>query len=156
VVASLQDVFDELKDESLFRASFGLAGGVASTCEGTCGALAGGIMVLSHLYGRSKREFREQTPISLKKLGFPWEKRGLILARELVNRFMQEYGSIICKDIQNKLIGFKADFWTEEGVRAFDEAGGHKDKCPVVVGKTACWVAEMILRERSSDYNRIG
>ena len=96
-----------------------------------------------------KKEFEEQGLGLLKTPNFPWEEKGHILAKELVNRFVQEYGSITGKDILKKLVGFKPDFWTKEGIKAFDEAGGHQDKCPGIVARVASWVAEIILREKA-------
>lgn len=151
VMATLQEVFD-LRGDNLFQAAFGLAGGVAGTCEGTCGALSGGILILNCLYGRNKEDFRRQGPHPLNPPNSPWEEKGLVLAKELVNRFIKEYGSITCKDIQNKIMGFKADFWTEEGTKIFEDAGGHKDKCPVVVAKAATWVAEIILKQKNKAF----
>ena len=147
IVASLVEVFN-IKEDGLFRASFGLQGGLACTCDGTCGALSGGILILNYFYGRTREEFESQGFKPLESPKFPWEEKGLVLAKELINRFIEEYGSIMCEDIQKEIIGFKADFWTEKGIEIFDDAGGHKDKCPVVVAKAAQWTAEIILRER--------
>ena len=48
-VAALQKVF-QIKSTELFSASYGLAGGFINTCEGTCGALSGGAMIISYFY----------------------------------------------------------------------------------------------------------
>lgn len=32
-------------------------------------------------------------------------------------------------------------------MKLFEEAGGHKEKCPNVVGKCSTWVAEIIWNE---------
>ncbi|MBN1468621.1 MAG: C_GCAxxG_C_C family protein [Fusobacteriaceae bacterium] len=50
-VAALQEVF-QIKSKVLFSTSFALGGGFANICEGTCGALAGGAMIISYFYGR--------------------------------------------------------------------------------------------------------
>jgi hypothetical protein len=50
-VAALQRIF-QIKSEELFSASYALGGGLVNICKGTCGALAGGAMVISYFYGR--------------------------------------------------------------------------------------------------------
>ena len=47
-VAALQEVF-QIKSEELFSTSFAFGGGFANTGEGTCGALAGGAIIISYL-----------------------------------------------------------------------------------------------------------
>lgn len=139
VVAALQEVF-QIKDEGLFRASYPLSGGAGSTTQGSCGALSGGIMILGYLYGRGRENFEEGTS----------SKKATFLAKKLCERFIQEYGSCICKDIQVKLFGRSFDFWDDDDRRAFEEAGGHKDKCPLVVAKACAWTSEIIQSEMNS------
>jgi len=146
VIAPLQEVFD-LGNDELFRASFGLAGGLGCTCDGTCGALAGGVLVLNLLYGRTKQQFEQQGPDPLQSPSPPWQEKGMLLAQQLATRFTEEYGSIICGDVQTKIMGFKADLWTQEGLETMEKAGGHFDKCPVVVANAARWAAEILIAQ---------
>jgi len=140
VVATLQNIL-QIKDESLFRASYPLSGGLGSTTQGTCGALSGGAMVLGYLYGRERHEF--ERGIS--------NKKAALLSKRLYERFVQEYGSCICRNIQTRLFGRSFDFWNEDDKKLFEEAGGHKDKCPAVVGKACVWTLEIILSEEGDD-----
>lgn len=133
VVAALEKIIG-IRDEGMFQAAYPLAGGLGSTTEGTCGALSGGAMILGYIYGRNREEFNKN--ISNRKATY--------LAREFYERFVQEYGSCRCKDIQIKLFGRSFNLWDEEDRRVFEEAGGHTDKCPVVVGKTCAWAARII------------
>jgi C_GCAxxG_C_C family probable redox protein len=146
VIAALQKVFN-VGDDNLFRDSFGLAGGLGCTCSGTCGALAGGVLILNSLYGRTKEQFEQQGPSPLQSPRCAWEEKGMVLAQKLASRFEQEYGSIICGDVQTKIMGFKADLWTKEGLEKMEKAGGHYDKCPVVVANAARWTAEILTAE---------
>jgi C_GCAxxG_C_C family probable redox protein len=135
-LAALQDVF-QIKDEGIFSASFALGGGLANTIEGTCGALAGGAMVISYLYGRSREEFMKGIP----------NKRAIYLVKKLYDRFIQEYGSCLCKDVQKRIFGRSLNFWDEKEKEIFEKSGGHIDKCPSVVAKTAKWTVEIICDE---------
>jgi C_GCAxxG_C_C family probable redox protein len=135
-VAALQEVF-QIKSEELFSTSFALGGGLANTCEGTCGALAGGAMIISYFYGRRPVEFFKN--ISNKKANY--------LTKKLYDKFVQEYGSCLCKDVQKKIFGRSFNFWDEKEKELFEKSGGHIDKCPVVVAKAAKWTAEIIFQE---------
>ena len=76
-----------------------------------------------------------------------FNRRSLSLAKKLFDKFIQEYNSIMCKDIQTKIMGRSFSLWDEEEKRSFEDAGGHKDKCPVVVAKACVWTAEIIWDE---------
>jgi len=65
----------------------------------------------------------------------------------LVEHFEKEYGSTMCAQIQERLMGRSFRLYDEDDHKAFIEAGGHDDKCPVVAGKAARWVAEILLEE---------
>ena len=135
-VAALQEVF-QIKSEELFSTSFAFGGGFANTGEGTCGALAGEAIIISYLYGRRREEFFHG--ISNKKADY--------LTKKLYDRFVQEYGSCICKDVQKKIFGRSFNFWDEKEKEIFEKSGGHIDKCPAVVAKTAQWTFKIIEEE---------
>lgn len=135
-VVALQEVF-QIKSEELFSTSFAFGGGFANTGEGTCGALAGGAIIISYLYGRRREEFFHG--ISNKKADY--------LTKKLYDRFVQEYGSCICKDVQKKIFGRSFNFWDEKEKEIFEKSGGHIDKCPAVVAKTAQWTYKIIEEE---------
>lgn len=56
VLAAIQDTF-QTADPAVFKAAYALGGGVALTTDGTCGALAGGVMALCCKYGRTRENF---------------------------------------------------------------------------------------------------
>ena len=136
-VAALQDVF-KIKSEEIFSASYALEGGLADTCEGTCGALAGGAMIISYFYGRRREEFFKNI----------LNEKASYLTRKLHDRFIQEYGSCLCKDIQKKIFGRSFNLLDEKEIKLFVKSGGHIDKCPSVVAKGAKWAAEIIWNEQ--------
>ncbi len=139
-VAALQKVL-QITSESLFKGSYMFAGGLVNTCQGTCGALAGGAMIISYLFGRNSREFYEDTS----------NKKANYLTKKLYDKFVKEYGGCLCKDVHKKIFGRSFDFWVEEDKKIFEKLGGHVDKCPDVVGKTAQWAFEIIQEEINKD-----
>lgn len=133
VVAAIQDFFPV--HESVFKASTSFSGGFASTAEGTCGAFTGGILVLSYFFGRSREEYSD---IGLLRRPSP-------LVRAYWDKFKAEYGGDSCRDIQMHLFGKVYHFLDGNEYRAYEEAGGHNDKCPAVVGRACAWLAEVLL-----------
>ena len=71
------------------------------------------------------------------------------LIKKLRAKFDEEYGSIICNDIETRLFGRSFDKWNPEDRKEKERLGGHDDKCPKVVGKATRWVAQLILEEQS-------
>ncbi len=133
VLASVMEALGDF-DDAVFKASFTLAGGGGLSAKGTCGALVGGLMAIASRYGRDREHFDQKTyrPISLK-------------GRELLDRFVAEYGSPICGDVQTKIMGRSFDLTDPDEYHAFELAGGHDDKCPSVVRNAAVWTAEILL-----------
>jgi C_GCAxxG_C_C family probable redox protein len=136
VLSAMEDVFG-IGSDDLLKSVTGLAGGGALCGEGTCGALAGGIMAIGLVCGRDKK-------------GFKAGERGTRtyeVARKLYCRFHEEYGGITCRDVQEKIFGRSFDLWNEDDYRIFEKMGGHTHKCPDVVGKTAMWTADILFDE---------
>ena len=136
VIGALQDFFAGIDDE-VFKATHPLAGGGALCGDGTCGALVGGLAVVGSFFGRSRDEFAESDPDG-------WMNSSAI-AKEIREKFLTEYGSVICDDVQAEKMGRSFDLWDEEDFEKFEAAGAHEDQCPEVTGKTARWTAEVLL-----------
>jgi C_GCAxxG_C_C family probable redox protein len=124
-------------NREIFKTIDGLAGGLARTGDGTCGALTGGVAAISQRFGR------EEFP----KTG--QREKCMILSKRLHDRFIEEYGSVVCKDVQKKIMGRSFNLWDPKEREEFNAAGGHTDKCPSVVGKTAKWTVEVLLGEEA-------
>jgi C_GCAxxG_C_C family probable redox protein len=135
VMAALKEVVG-VGSKDVFKAGDALAGGAAITGNGTCGALSGGIMATSCAFGRDYDNFVEYSDFTTFEI-----------AKKLYDKFVEEYGSCICKDVQQKIMGRSFNLWDPDDYAEFIRAGGHKDKCPDVVGKTARWAAEIILEQ---------
>ena len=136
VLAALKETLN-VGDDSIFKASQGLAGGTALSSEGTCGALAGGMIAIGSLVGRTYQEFSEGQK---KRLVFKY-------TRQLYDRFVREYGSSLCCGVQKKIFGRSYILLDKQQYEAFEKAGAHVDKCTSVAGNAAKWTAEIILNE---------
>jgi C_GCAxxG_C_C family probable redox protein len=134
VVAALQDTFN-IRNDAVFKAAAGLAAGGGLATDGSCGAYAGGIMVLSYLRSRERDDFANEAALT----------KSMELVRKLHDKFIQEYGSVVCRNIQTKLFGRPYYLADTDEFEEFEKAGGHDEyHCPEVVGKAARWVAMLI------------
>lgn len=139
VIAALQDTFN-IRNDAIFKAATGLAAGGGASIDGSCGAYSGGIMVLSYLMGREREDFADSGGILL---------RNFELIRRLRDEFIQEYGSVICCNIQTKIFGRSYYLADMDEFEMFEKAGGHDAlHCPEVVGKAARWAATLINEAR--------
>lgn len=137
VLAAVQDLFGERNDD-VFRAASGLAGGAGLCGDSGCGGYSGGIMALSQLHGRVRENFPD--PERTRRKSFD-------LAKKLHDKFIAEYGSVICRDIQQKILGRGYYLRDPEEFEKFEKAGAHAEKCPSVVGNAAKWVTEILWEE---------
>jgi C_GCAxxG_C_C family probable redox protein len=137
VIAAIQDTLD-IRDDSVFKAGTGLAGGGGLTGIGVCGGYVGAVMVLSQLVGRERSNFEDPEGVRYKTFA---------LTRRFLEDYMRELGSIICRDIQ--LIKFGRPYYIADAndYEKFEAAGAHVDKCPDVVGRAAQLAVEIILDE---------
>lgn len=136
VVSALMETLD-VCDPKVVQAVDGLAGGTALSAQGTCGALVGGIVAISCIVGRTYEAFSEGDS----------KRRVFQYSKKLYDKFVEEYGSPVCKDVHQKLFGRSFDLLDPKDYAEFERMGAHVDKCPVVSGKTAKWAAEIILKD---------
>jgi len=110
-VAALQNAIEFIpKNEDVFRAACCLDGGATPTGMQNCGAFTGSGIILGYLCGTGPFG---NTSLSHK------------LMHQVYEKFKDEYGSVLCKDVKEKA----------------------KRDCPEVVAKAARWTAEAILRQ---------
>lgn len=136
-LAAIQDTLG-MENEAVFKAGTGLAAGVCGTGTGACGGLTGGIMMISSKIGRERKNFKDAEGIRFKTRE---------LALKLYHKFVEEYGSSNCCEIQQKLFGRSYNLLDPAEYEAFDKAGAHIDKCPSVVGNAAKWTVEILLEQ---------
>ncbi len=134
MTAALQDVFG-VRNDDVFKAATGLAAGGGGTIDGNCGAYSGAIMVMSSLQGRIRDGFSDRAAM----------QKSFVLARKLHEKFIREYGSVLCRDVQTKVLGRPFYLADPDEFKKFEKAGAHDIHCPEVVGKAAAWAAEVIV-----------
>jgi C_GCAxxG_C_C family probable redox protein len=138
VVAALQDAFD-LRNDIIFKAATALAGGGARAIDGSCGAYTGAILFFGSIVGRERNDFKDEAKVRLKTHD---------LAKRLHDKFIEEYGSVVCQNIQTKTMGRSYYLIDPDEYKKFLDAGAHDIYCPDVVGKAAKWAAEILLEAK--------
>ena len=141
-VAAIQEILD--MDDVVVRVASSSCGGQTSQLLGTCGALVGGTMVLDYYFGRplEKMSYKEFVQTNLDAILSAGEVAGL-----LFNKYIKEYGTIICSHIMMQLFG-RLYYVKDKGeLEKFEAVGGHSapDKCSHIVGSAARWVMEILL-----------
>ncbi|NIQ07679.1 MAG: C_GCAxxG_C_C family protein [Candidatus Korarchaeota archaeon] len=164
-IAAIQEAIG-CTDDNILRAGSPFAGGLGFCHQGTCGALVGATMVIGQLYGRTREEFDEDAKRKINDPDFDYVKatKGWNLAYELFERFIIEYGSCICKDVSEAVLGpgiKGSDFVRpgspaykilQEKLREVRDINSHAmEGCATVVGNAAKWATEIILREGIPD-----
>ena len=138
--AALAAIYDTLnmKDDGVFKAATGFAGGGGLCGVSVCGGYAAGVLTISQLLGRERSNFKDPERVRFENF-------------KLVRKFTVQYagalGSIICRDIQIRKFGRPYYIADPDEFLKFEEAGGHKDKCTDVVGKATQLVVKFILDE---------
>jgi C_GCAxxG_C_C family probable redox protein len=136
-ILAIMDALGE-RNGDVFKAAFGFAGGIASLSK-TCGALSAGVMAISLAHGRDLEHLTTQTEYE--------KRRCLQMIRDLHDRYLQEYGTIECAQVHQKIFGRSFDQWDPAEFQEFLRLGGHVDKCTSVVGNVACWTVELLTSE---------
>ena len=135
MVAAIQDTLG-IPDDAIFKAATGFAGGCGLTGIGICGGFAGGVMVLSQLLGRERPNFDDPEGVRFKSFD---------ITKMLADRFLDEFGTVICRDIQQRKFGRPYYLRDPEEFEKFHDAGAHDVKCPEVVGAAARMAVEIAL-----------
>lgn len=135
---ALQEIYDEINDE-IFRNVGFLAGGGGCQSDGSCGAYCAALMFLSSKYGRTVKDVQTLDGNSLLKI----RERNITITQKLYEKFINEYGTIICQGIHRKLMG--RPFWTIDphDLKLIVEMGGPKKVCTTVVGNAVKWTVEI-------------
>jgi len=138
---TIAGIFEALgiENDNVFKAATGFADGVGLTGDGHCGALSGGVMAISYLFGREGKDsgdMMKQVP-------------ALILSKKLHDQFIEKYGTCRCADIQTKFVGRFFNLYDPKEMEAAYKAG-MVDKCSTLVGEIARMATKIILEKRES------
>ena len=136
--AALGAIYDVLnmKDDGIFKASTGFAGGGGLCGVSVCGGYAAGVLAISQLMGRERSNFKDPEGIRFENFK---------LVREFTQKYLEDLGSIICRDIQIMKFGRPYYIADKDEFDKFEEAGGHRDKCTDVVGRATRISVQFIL-----------
>jgi C_GCAxxG_C_C family probable redox protein len=143
VLATLFESFN-ISDPETIKAIDSLADGTSLSTEGTCGALIGGLVAISSILGRNYDDFKDG---ERKRLVFKYSKK-------LYEKFINEYGSPICKKVHKKIFGRTFNLLDQKEYQEFEKAGAHVDKCTKISGKVAKWTAEIIIDDLKKYINQ--
>lgn len=135
-VAAIFEALD-IWDESVFKAASGLADGLGLTRDGSCGALSGASMVISYLFGREHKDFKNVIK--------PFKSYELV--KKLHSQFIEKYSSCRCENLQISFTGRTFNFWEPDDIGAAMAPGGLFDYCPDLVGNVAKFATKIILDE---------
>ena len=134
-----------IKNDDVFKAASGLADGLGLTGDGTCGALVGGAMVISYLFGRERKDFEDM----LKPI------KSYLLVKKLHDQFVEKYGTCRCSELQKSLMSRTFNLLDRKEFKEAVEFG-MMNYCSKVVG-TAARLATMIIldEQEKSDKKRL-
>ncbi len=136
VLAALQDTIGGV-DEKIFQAAQGLTGGTVSCGSGTCGALAGGVVMIGIKVGRTRKEFDNLIK----------NRKVVEVGQKLADRFLDTYKGITCAEVQTAEMGRAFNLMNDKDHAEFTALGGHSEKCASVAGNAAKWTIELLAEE---------
>lgn len=129
-----------IENDEVFRAATGFADGIGATGDGQCGALSGGVLAISYVFGRNRADFPRKGKLM----------KATFLSRELHNRFKQKYGTCRCYDLQTKFFGKFFDI-TQPGVGEEALKAGILETCSTLTAEIARITTELILEQKEKD-----
>lgn len=141
-VAALQEILGF--EDVIVKIATSSCGGQAGLSTGACGGVIGATIVLDYYLGRPADmvSATQEIPKSLAALS-----SAMGAARSFCDKFVQEYGSILCPQVQAKIYGRSFNLQDPADWDAFQAAGAHSDptKCMRVVGNASRWALETLL-----------
>jgi len=143
VVSAMHQLLDI--DDSIVKMATSCTGGQISQSIGTCGGLIGGTLVLDYFFGRSINNTSSQELLS-ENLEILMDAQRA--AFQLYEKFMAEYGTILCPSIQVQSIRRHYYLWDVRDMSEFELAGGYR-RSAHIIGNSARWVMEILLNSRA-------
>ena len=144
LVAAFHRIFEI--DDVVVRVATTCTSGQTSQCIGTCGGLIGGTLVLDYFFGRPVENL-SCTRVIRKNLEMLDESQraGYLLYQ----RFKNEYGSILCPHIQDRLCGRPYYLWDPRESSEFQKVEGYSRISADVIGTAARWVLNILMKNSS-------
>jgi C_GCAxxG_C_C family probable redox protein len=141
-VAALKEILGF--EDIVVKVATSSCGGQAGLSTGACGGVIGGTIVLDYYLGRSADMVSATHEVSQGMVEF---SRAMDAARSLCEKFIRQYGSILCPQVQSQIFGRSFNHQDPTDWQAFLDAGAHSDptKCMSVVGNSARWTLETLI-----------
>jgi C_GCAxxG_C_C family probable redox protein len=129
----------EMKSDEVLKALTPLPG-IAEQGE-TCGAVTGPLMVFGQIYGRGENRLHD------------WDayRDSLLPSGRFCELFRKEFGSTLCRDIQEDKFGRSFQLTDPEELTLF-QAADATGKCSDVVRKAVRMAADIILNDPDASY----
>jgi C_GCAxxG_C_C family probable redox protein len=145
-IKALLDTYNINNDE-LYKSLSGFAAGGGMEGDGTCGAYLAGVFFLGLKFGRSSHDIGKypDDPRGSKK-----NRKLNELIKKLHEKFINEYGNIICENIHRKIYGRPFYIVDDDELKKFENSGAHDRGCTSVCGNAAKWTAEILEEAKRS------
>lgn len=137
-----------IKNPLIFKCLSALeAGGAITTC-GSCGAFSGALVAFSYFFGRPYELWEEGKTVL----------KSSILGQKLYKKFEEQYGTVVCRNIHNKIFGRTFELMdsknlgiNKDELEDFNKMGAHENMCSTVVGLSAAWAIDILWDEIPKD-----
>ncbi|MEA4970075.1 MAG: C-GCAxxG-C-C family protein [Candidatus Pelethousia sp.] len=138
-IQALMEVYGET-DSDVYQSMAAFSAGGAVMGDGMCGGYAAGLLFFGLHTGRRLEDLGADPdePRASSK-----NNDNFRLARQLHDRFIMEYGTVVCHQIHRNLYGRPYSITDPDEKRKFEEAGAHDWGCTSVCGNAAKWTAEI-------------
>jgi len=136
LLIGLKAYFDFISDD-IIRASMSLCGG-GGGASGSCGTYTCALLAVGLKYNASLEQELENEAL---------QAVGAAKFQELRERYLKEFGTTLCPEIQKQIYGRSYIFTNEEDRELYGQIADHNEKCAIVVEKAARLVAEMLLED---------
>ena len=131
VLLGVQQIYPEIY-ESTITAAHAFGSGGADFGEGACGALVGGMLAISSIFGR--------TPKLMGSSDFAFNTE---LSRQLIEKFTHNFSAHTCQDFQKIIHGKTFDLWQADQAKICKDVN-FKNNCKNLVQKITEWTVEII------------
>jgi C_GCAxxG_C_C family probable redox protein len=139
VLAGALEALD-MGNDDVFRSATGFADGVGLTGDGHCGALSGGVMAISYIFGRKRDEFSRRGKMM----------KAVLLSRQLQELFIEKYSTCRCHDLQTKFYGRFFNLLDPAEMEAAVKAGV-METCSTLAGEIAKITVQLIQEQHDRD-----
>jgi C_GCAxxG_C_C family probable redox protein len=141
-VAALREILGF--EDIIVKIATSSCGGQAGFSTAACGGVIGGTIVLDYYLGRPANMVSATQEIPEGMEAF---SHAMGAAQSLCNKFIRQYGSILCPQLQERIYGRAFNHQDPADWQAFLDAGAHTDptKCMSVVGNAARWTPEILI-----------